>query len=194
MILFLHGAGEVGQNVARIKGRDPFHHANGTVDAGTFPFVVVAPVSPEKRWNPDEVIAFLDELLAERRLRFQMDTNRVYLTGHSMGGFATFEIACRYPDRFAAIVPVAGGYNPEAASKLLAVPVWAFHGDDDPVVPIKQTGEIMEELHRLHHPDARFTILHGWGHDISPSVYSRPDLYRWMLKHDKSSYNPQFND
>jgi len=194
LILFLHGAGERGRDVSRIQGQDPFYHANGIVDVEDFPFLVIAPVSPENRWDPEEVIAFLDELLAERRFRFQIDPNRIYLTGHSMGGFGTFEIACKYPNRFAAIVPVAGGSHPKNAVKLLSVPIWAFHGDDDPVVQIIQTKEIMEELQRFHHPDARFTILHEWEHGISQPVYSHPDLYRWMLNHEKTSCNRQFGN
>jgi len=193
LILFLHGAGEIGRDVSRIKGHDPFYHANGIVDAESFPFLVVAPASPENRWDPEEVVAFLDELLAERRFRFQIDPNRIYLTGHSMGGFGTFEIACRYPERFAAIVPVAGGCHPDQAAKLLSVPVWAFHGDADPVVQLNQTEGIMEELQRLHHHDARFTILHGWEHGINQPVYSHPYLYRWLLNHNITC-NRQFKN
>lgn len=185
LILFLHGSGEMDRDVSQIKGHDPFYYANGIVDAEDFPFLVVAPVSPRNGWNPDDVVAFLDELLAEHRVRYKIDSTRIYLTGHSMGGFATFTIAAKYPDRFAAIVPLAGGCDSQKAEQLLSVPVWAFHGNADRVVWVKQTRGIMSELRRLHHPDSHFTTLHGWGHGIGRPVYSNPKLYRWLLEHDK---------
>lgn len=183
LLVFLHGAGEVGCDVAELQLHDPFRYANGTV--ADFPFLVVSPVSPVKGWDAERVIALIDELQADSWGRYRIDSRRIYLTGSSMGGFGTFQIAGEYPDHFAAIVPVAGGGDPALAERLLTVPVWAFHGDRDDVVDIRHCERMMEVLREQNHPDAQFTVISGGHHDINETTYANPMLYRWLLEHEK---------
>ena len=146
-----------------------------------FPFIAVSPVTPKAGWEPDSVIEFLDRLLADRRFRFKIDPTRVYLTGFSMGGYGTFQTASRYPERFAAAVPLAGGSPPDDPETLRDIPIWAFHGDEDDVTSLENTRKAIETLTALGNRDARLTELQGYGHMICENVYSRPELYRWML-------------
>jgi len=185
LIIFLHGAGEVDKDVRVLQNLDIFHYANGTVPASDFPFIVISPVTPKHGWDSQRVVKFLDEFLKDNRYRYTIDTSRIYLTGFSMGGFGTFDVACDYPDRFAAIVPLAGGCNPDRAEKLLTVPTWAFHGDADNVVAFEHTDKMVTAMRELNHPDVRLTPLHGAGHGIPESVYTRPELYRWLLTQQK---------
>jgi len=185
LIVFLHGAGETNQDVRVLRKLDIFHYANGTVPTSDFPFIVISPVTPRHGWDSRRVITFLDEFLSDNRYRYNIDTSRIYLTGFSMGGFGTFHVACDYPDRFAAIVPLAGGGDPERAESLLTVPTWAFHGDADEVVAYELTEKMITAMQELNHPDVRLTRLHGAGHGIPESVYTKPELYQWLLKQRK---------
>ena len=187
LIVFLHGAGEVNKDVCVLRKLDIFHYANGTVAASDFPFIVISPVTPRHGWDSQRVARFLDEFLNDNRYRYNIDTSQIYLTGFSMGGFGTFHVACDYPDHFTAIVPLAGGGNPEKAEKLLTVPTWAFHGDADDVVAFEHTEKMITAMQELNHPDARLTTLHGAGHGIPDMVYTRPELYRWMLEQRKTT-------
>ena len=189
LIVFLHGAGEVKKDVRVLRNLDIFHYANGTVPTSDFPFVVLSPVTPKHGWDSQRAIRFLDDFLKDNRYRYNIDTSRIYLTGFSMGGFGTFSVACDYPDRFTAIVPLAGGGNPEKAENLLTVPTWAFHGDADDVVKFENTEKMITAMRELNHPDAQLTTLYGAGHGIPEMVYTRPELYQWMLEHRKSRHD-----
>ena len=185
LIIFLHGAGEVNKDVRVLQHLDIFHYANGTVPTRDFPFIVISPVTPKGGWDSNRVVKFLDEFLKDNRYRYNIDTSRIYLTGFSMGGFGTFSVACDYPDRFAAIAPLAGGCEPNRAEELLTVPTWAFHGNADEVVAFEQTEKMIEAMRELNHPDVRLTPLYGAGHGIPELVYTRPELYQWFLKQQK---------
>ena len=106
------------------------------------PFIVVSPQCPANEWWSVEV---LDALLREVASQYKVDTDRIVVTGLSMGGYGTWNLATAYPDRFAAIAPICGGGNPLEACKLKNVPVWVFHGAKDPVVPLKSSQELDAE-------------------------------------------------
>ena len=117
LIIFLHGAGETGKDVRTLQQLDIVHYAKNSVPPKDFPFIVVSPITPKHGWDSKHVVAFLDQFLADNRFRYNIDTSRIYLTGFSMGGFGTFQTACDFPDRFAAIVPLAGGGDPAKAAR-----------------------------------------------------------------------------
>lgn len=187
LLIFLHGAGEVGKDVTILQTMDPFCYANNKISPQDFPFVAVSPVTPIHGWKPSLVKRFVEELLADRRFRYRIDLTRIYLTGFSMGGFGTFAVAAEYPDFFAAVAPLAGGCDAKQADALLSVPIWAFHGDADGSVPLKCSQEILDALAERNSPDATLTVIPGAGHGICDDVYSRPELYRWFLQHRKKA-------
>lgn len=178
LMLFLHGAGERGSDVNKVKVHGPPKIVENKKD---FPFILVSPQCPENKWwEPQEVIALLDEIQS----KYKVDPDRVYLTGLSMGGFGTWETATQYPERFAAIVPICGGGRPYTAARLKNLPTWVFHGEKDPVVPIKRSEEMVDALNKAG-GDVKFTRYPEAGHDSWTETYKNPELYEWFLKHQR---------
>ena len=145
------------------------------------PFVAISPQCPEtSRWSAevDALSALLDEVLD----KYAVDENRVYLTGLSMGGFGAWQLAIHHPDRFATIVPICGGGDPSKVCALKDVPVWVFHGAQDPTVPLQRSEEMVEAL-KACGGDVRFTVYPDLEHDSWTRTYDNPALYEWFLQH-----------
>ncbi len=120
------------------------------------------------------------ELIDALGLEFSIDPDRIYITGLSMGGFGTWIAVSRYPDRFAAAVPICGGGDPTAIGQTSAK-IWAFHGAADRAVPPKRSREMVEALHRAGgHP--RYTEYPGVGHDAWRYAYMEPELVGWLFR------------
>lgn len=180
LILFLHGLGQCGNDLEKVKVHGPPKIVENQRD---FPFIVVSPQCPEGQWwSNDVLIGLLDEVVS----KYAVDDEQVYLTGLSMGGFGTWNLACAYPDRFAAIAPICGGGNPIEARHLKNVPVWAFHGAKDNVVPLKQSEEMVNAI-KGRGGDAKLTVYPDAGHDSWTKTYNNEELYEWFLKHRKAS-------
>jgi predicted peptidase len=180
LVLFLHGSGESGDDVQKVKK----HGLPKLIEAGkTFPFIVVSPQSPSPRigWNPDALGALLDEVESQHKV----DKDRVYVTGLSMGGFGTWALAAAYPKRFAAIAPICGGGNPETARKLKDLPIWVFHGAKDPVVRPRQSERMVEALKNAGNKQVKLTMYPEAGHDSWTETYDNPKLYEWLLEHKR---------
>ncbi len=124
------------------------------------------------------LVALLDEVSAT----YAIDDDRLYVTGLSMGGYGTWGLAARQPNRFAAIAPICGGGDPTKAASFAHVPVWAFHGGKDSVVPVRRTQEMIEAL-RATGAEARLTIYPDADHDSWTETYANPKLYEWLLSH-----------
>lgn len=182
LLIYLHGAGETGKDIAELKKRDPFFWSREYVNTADYPFITVTPVTEIHGWNPDRLKRLVMELISNRD-RFAIDDQRIYLTGFSMGGFGTFEAAEKYPDLFAAIAPVAGGGDVDQAERLKTMPVWAFHGDADSAVPYRCSKEMIEAIQKSGNKNARLTTFPKSGHGIVVDVYRNPELYQWFLQH-----------
>jgi predicted peptidase len=128
VIVFLHGAGECGDDLDLVKRHGPPRLVESGRD---LPFLIAAPQSRRGGWAVAALDRWLDEVVAGSRV----DEDRVYLTGISMGGFGTWAWAAARPDRFAAIAPICGGGDPAWADRLKGLPIWAFHGARDRIVP-----------------------------------------------------------
>jgi predicted peptidase len=181
VILFLHGAGERGDDVNLVKKHGPPKLVDGKTDLAVKDFIVISPqCPPNKWWQPHEVIALLDEVAKGHAV----DADRVYLTGLSMGGFGTWETSARYPERFAAIAPICGGGDPRRVRSLKDMPTWVFHGDKDEAVPVQRSIEMVEALKQIGN-DVKFTRYPEAGHDSWTESYNNPELYAWFLKHKR---------
>ena len=183
LLVFLHGAGERGDDLERVAAHGPVKERRAGRDlplaSPTSRFVVVAPQVPEGgRWTVGRVVAALDDALA----RYRVDPDRVYLTGLSMGGYGTWEAIEAVPDRIAAAVPVCGGGNRLGIGAARAVPVWAFHGAMDAVVPVGASVEMVRAL-RAAGGAVRFTVYPDAGHDAWTETYANPEVYEWLLSH-----------
>jgi predicted peptidase len=174
LLLFLHGAGERGDDVRRVAIHGPLKHVR---EGRSFPFIIVAPLVPaNERWTTVR----LDAVMNEVRERFRIDPSRLYLTGLSMGGYGTWDYAMNRPDLFAAVAPICGGGQAHFACVLKDTPVWAFHGARDEVVPVERTREIVRVLEACD-GDIRYTEYPDAGHDSWTATYADADFYRWLL-------------
>ena len=174
LMLFLHGAGECGQDLDKIKQHGPPKVVESQPD---FPFILVSPQSPRFGWNRTALIDLLDEMTA----RYEVDPDRVYLTGLSMGGFGSWALAAEHPARFAAVVPICGGGNVKSAESLKHLPIWVFHGAQDKVVPLRLSEQMVEAL-RAAGGNIQFTIYPEAAHDSWTETYNNPELYTWLLQ------------
>ncbi|MBI3843699.1 MAG: prolyl oligopeptidase family serine peptidase [Planctomycetes bacterium] len=191
IVLFLHGAGERGSDgleQTRIGiGPAILRHPE------RFPAVVVMPQCRGREyWRgdmEDQALAALDASEKE----FGTDPKRVYLTGLSLGGYGTWAIAAKHPERFAAIVPVCGGIRApwdrkplegdpygETAKAVKSLPIWIFHGASDPTVPVTESRKMHDALKSLG-VEARFTEYPGVAHNCWDQAYGDPELMKWLL-------------
>lgn len=180
LLIFLHGSGERGDSLDLVKKHGPPSFVENRPD---FPFITVSPQCAKgSRWafKVEELQSMLEQVIT----KYRVDTDRIYLTGLSMGGFGTWAWACSQPGQFAAIAPVCGGGSPHYAYELINTPVWAFHGDSDEVVAVKNTIEMVEAVN-AYGGSARMTIYPGVGHDSWVNAYNEKELYSWFLSHSK---------
>jgi predicted peptidase len=182
LMMFLHGVGERGGNIELVKKHGP----SKLIEQGrSFDFIVVSPQCPSNAWWPEQVDVLIN-LLDEIETNYRVDTDRVYLTGLSMGGFGTWTLAERYPQRFAAIAPICGGGELYLAYRLKRVPVWAFHGAQDKVVPVEKSKEMVDAVNAVG-GNAKLTIYPDAEHDSWTATYDNPELYEWLLSHKISN-------
>lgn len=180
IIVFLHGAGESGSDLEKVKVHGP---PKLIAQGKEFPFIVVSPQCPSIRewWNRETLNALLDDVLE----KYKVDEDRVYLTGLSMGGYGTWEWATRYPERFAAIAPICGGGLPRFAPRLKNMGVWVFHGAKDSVVKLDESQEMVDALKASGATDLKYTIYPEAQHDSWTETYNNPELYEWFLQHKR---------
>jgi predicted esterase len=175
LILFLHGSGERGYDVKSVTNTGLPHNVEYQP---AFPFILIAPqCSPGEWWSPAE----LNDLLDRVESKYRVDLTRVYLTGLSMGGYASWSLAMDSPARFAAVAPICGGGDPTDVARIKDIPIWVFHGGKDPVVPIQRSQEMVDALKKAG-ANVQFTIFPDAGHDSWTQAYAMPQLYDWLLQ------------
>ncbi len=186
LILFLHGAGERGNDIWKVAVHGPPKQATNLVE---FPFIVVSPQCPDNQvWKSEELLRLLDDV----RGRYAVDPTRVYLTGLSMGGYGTWSLGLTHPEQFAAIAPICGGG--EIINVLLAGPrtkalqtmgIWAFHGAKDSVVPLQESERMVNALGKIG-VKAKLTVYPEADHDSWSETYKNPEFYQWLLQHQRA--------
>jgi predicted peptidase len=179
LIIFLHGSGESGSDLNKVKAWGP--PAIAEKDPA-FPFMVVSPQAPDGEWWHARLLkGMIDEVLA----KYNVDRSRVYLTGLSMGGYGTWDLAINYPKYFAAIAPICGGGNTLRIRQLKGVPTWAFHGLKDQSVPEQESARMVAAL-KAAGGEVRYTMLPEAGHvDAWIYAYGEAGLFDWFLGHRK---------
>lgn len=179
LVLFLHGAGERGNDIELVKRNGP----PKLIEEGkNFPFILVSPQCPEQtRWNyqTQSLIALLDEIES----KYRVDKNRIYVTGLSMGGQGTWSLALTQPNRFAAIAPICGWTDTWEVCKINHLPVWVFHGAKDNVVPVSESQQMFDALKQCGAENIKLTIYPEANHDAWTETYNNPELYNWLLSH-----------
>ncbi|WFB37585.1 alpha/beta hydrolase-fold protein [Kiritimatiellota bacterium B12222] len=173
VVLFLHGAGERGEDLQIVKKHGPFKK----ISEAETPVIIVAPQCPKgEYWNTEVLSGLLDEV----EKKYAVDKSRIYLTGLSMGGYGAWSLAAFEPHRFAAVAPICGGGDPEDARKLVDTPVWAFHGDKDTSVKLEK-GQAMIDSLKDAGGNPKFTIYEGVGHDSWTETYNNDEFYKWIF-------------
>ena len=182
LVMFLHGSGESGQDIEKVKKHGPPKMA---ANGKSFPFILVSPQAPIARggWDTDKLYRLIQEI----KKNYRVDASRVYLTGLSMGGFGTFSLAMKYPQEFAAIAPVCGGGDTTNAWKLRNMAVWCFHGADDDVVPSSASIHMVNAAKR-YNPNIKFTLYENTNHNSWDTTYNKPAFYDWLLAQKKARY------
>ena len=186
-ILFLHGRGESRGPLSLVTKWGPPRR----LDSGEqMKYIVVSPQCPiESRWASDDQQARLKELLAYLNEAYNIDKDRMYLTGLSMGGYGSWRLAADEPKMFAAVAPICGVGDPADAKKLLRVPVWAWHGTDDKSVPFSGSSDMIKAIAAAGGRKARLTTLEHVGHNSWSAAYQPNDLYKWFDLHTASGNN-----
>ncbi len=180
LMVFLHGAGERGSVLNKVKVHGPPKIVENRKD---FPFILVSPQCPEGDWWTEKVEVLIN-LVDDIAARYKVDKKRIYLTGLSMGGYGTWALASAYPEHFAAIAPICGGGSRIMSLRLKDIPIWVFHGAKDPVVPLEEAEEMVNAI-RKRGGDVKFTIYPDAGHDSWTESYNNQELYDWFLEHRK---------
>lgn len=185
LMLFLHGRGEShGPLNVVAKWGPPRRLAAGE----HMKYLVVSPQCPRSSfWSKKDQQVRLLELLAHITKTYNVDTDRIYLTGLSMGGYGTWRLAADHPSMFAAAIPVCGAGDPKDGAKLTDVPIWAWHGAEDRTVPHNRSVEMVEAIKAAGGKKIRFTSLAHIGHASWQAAYQSADLYAWLDKHRASN-------
>lgn len=181
LLLFLHGGGESGAELSDLKKFGP---PRLMAEGMQFPYYVLAPQNPGKKkwWNIHTVVDLLDRIVKE----YGIDPDRIYLTGLSRGGSACWELATQYPDRFAAMAVICGRAPAPYADwidKGMAIRV--FHGAEDPVIPVRESDEMVRRLKHLGYP-VEYTRYDGVGHNSWDLAYATPGFFEWFTQYKRS--------
>lgn len=174
LLVFLHGSGERGDDLELLKKHGP---PKLIAEGKQFPFIVVSPQCPTDRtWEPIELSALLDDVTKS----YKVDPDRICITGLSMGGFGTWELAAFAPSRIAAIAPICGGGEVHWTRRFKDVPTWAFHGAKDKGVPVERSQVLIDAMIKQG-GTPKLTIYPEAEHDSWTETYNNPEFYEWLL-------------
>jgi len=207
VVLFLHGAGERGTDNAAQLTHFPEKMAQPEWRAKYRCFLIAPQCEPDKQWvdapwgdkqpkalaeEPSEMLRLALAALEQVRAEYQaaIDPARLYVTGLSMGGYGTWELAMRHPDAFAAAAPICGGGDESQAERLKGLPIWAFHGDQDTVVWPERSERLVAAVNRAG-GQAKVSLLAGVGHDSwSPAYDPKSGLLDWLFAQKRPLVGP----
>lgn len=194
LVILLHGAGERGDdNRSQLKhGAKDFANEE---NRRRYPAYVLVPQCPsEEKWvdvdwkrmshslpeTPTSSMKLVRELIDVMIESAGIDTQRVYITGLSMGGFGTWDAISRFPGLFAAAIPICGGGDPAQAKNYLDIPIWAFHGEIDQAVKVERSREMVEALRQLN-GKIEYTEYPNVPHDSWTKTYENPEVLAWLF-------------
>jgi predicted peptidase len=198
LVIYLHGAGGVGDNIQKIRGQAG-QVWKGIEKFKKSPCIVVAPQASKRArenggWVPDD----LNILLGHLKATLKVDEKRIYLTGNSMGGYGAWVWGGHNPEHFAAIAPVSGGIGPGGpkdvtpdvdkwAANLAKVPVFAFAGGKDRVVPAERSQRMIVAIQKAGGKEAKIRIHPNEGHGAGRVVFGSAEFYEWMFSKKQDS-------
>ena len=194
LLLWLHGSkGRGKDNKRQLRGANAWAAVEFSSEEtqAKFPHVIVAPQCPLKRtWDRSGGLEasreqrLVLEILAALRQQYSIDPQRIYVAGESMGGFGAWSFAVKWPELFAAAVPLCGGGNPEFVARIREVPVWAFHGAADRTVPVRRSRQMVDALRKAG-GDPRYSEYPKVKHDVWKQAFTEPRLLPWIFSQSK---------
>ena len=200
LILFLHGAGERGDDNRRQLRHGVADMLAYSRETGN-PAIIIAPQCPRgKQWvetpwgadshsmpkEPSVPMRMTIELLERTMSELPVDRKRVYVTGLSMGGFGTWDIIQRHPDIFAAAIPICGGGDTRMAPAIKGISIWAFHGGEDKTVKTKRSRDMIDSI-RKSGGSPNYTEYEGVGHNSWKRTYSNREVLKWLFDQSRRS-------
>jgi len=189
LLIFLHGAGEIGNSTSNAAELDKVlrHGPPKLIEMGSwkppYPMLVASPQSAEFSWNIEEIHLFIEYIMS----LYRIDAKRIYLTGLSMGGYGTFDYVGIHGDgsHVAAIVPICGGGNANTGTSFGDIPVWAFHGEDDQVVDLFNSVNMIQAINESSPGTrAKLTVYPGVGHDSWSRTYDGSGIGSGSTEYD----------
>lgn len=184
VIIFLHGASLCGRNLEMVK-------RYGTIDAiekgRNIDAYVIAPQNPGGPWNPDKLMQILDWVSENHNI----DYDRVYAIGMSLGGYGTIDLAAAYPDRIAAAIAMCGGSTVSDLSDLNDVPLWIIHGTADRAVSVQQSDKVVAEMRQANTETPRliYNRIQGMNHSRPARMFYLTESYEWLFRHTLKDEN-----
>lgn len=177
LLIFLHGASLCGNNLEKVKRYGPM---DALKRGRVIDCYVIAPQNPGGAWNPDKIMRLVE--WAEKN--FNVDSDRIYAYGMSLGGYGTIDLCATYPDRIAAGLAMCGGGTVKDLSKLSQVPLWIVHGTADRAVPVSASDRVVEAI-KATGDDSRmiYTRMPGIDHGRPARVFYMHQTYDWMFSH-----------
>ena len=202
LLFFLHGAGGRGDN-----------NKDQLLDAGSIKafseqsifskyssYLVAAQVPSNEQWvdvkwdslnhkipkiskTMDMALKLLDSIIDNRNNC--IDTNRVYILGLSMGGYGVWDAIHRRPNFFAAAIPICGGGDKSSSKLISHIPIWAWHGDQDPVINVKRSREMYDAI-KNNKGNMQYTEVEGKGHDVWIDAWGSKGLWNWIYSQSRS--------
>ena len=200
LVVFLHGA--FGRGSRQPDATQERHRGvrEGPTREKHPCFLAVPQCPPDKQWtnvgwfdgkrnvplakSPTEPSALVLDLIDTVASEHRIDKDRIYLTGVSMGGYGTWDLVSRRPELFAAAIPVSGGGDPAQAEKLAKLPIWAFHGDADPLVPVERPRDMIAAIKKAG-GEPKYTEYKGVGHDAWTPTYRDSRVLDWLFEQKK---------
>jgi predicted peptidase len=199
LVLFLHGAGERGDDntVQLVHGMKDFASDE---NRAKYPCFVLAPQCPNgKKWaevdwgadthkTPAEAsdpMRLTLEVIAGLEKQFSIDPKRLYVTGLSMGGYGTWDLISRKPNMFAAAIPICGGGDETEAAKISKIPIWVFHGDKDGAVKVERSRRMVKAI-EAEGGKPKYTEYAGVGHDSWSRTYADPNVFEWLFSQKRT--------
>jgi predicted peptidase len=189
LVLFLHGAAGLGDdNQHQFNGGNevPPLALSGDDAQARFPSFIMAPQCPRgESWSgygkePAAMIRLTFGAIESLQKEFHLDSSRLYLVGISMGGNGAWDVAVRFPDKFAAVVPICGAGDTDTAKKLIKLPIWCFHGANDPLISVSYARRMIAALRKAG-GSPRYTEYPGVGHDSYRNAFREPELLPWLF-------------
>lgn len=184
LFIWLHGRSLRGRDLERVKRYGPPARFKKKAD---YPFVAVFPQLPDGGWPPETLGRLLDECLE----KYHVDPDRVYLSGTSLGAMGAWTFAAEYPDQFAALATVCAHGPLSAADKLTELPIRAFHGAKDKIVPIGPHQQLVDAINEKG-GNAVMKVFPDDDHgSVIGKVYDDPELYEWFLSNRRGKEAPE---